>query len=190
MMMRKLKNYCKQTKGSVIIEFVLLLPIMIMIFAVIWDFTNFVLINNKLVRIGATIANDITLQETIGTADIQNIFNTANIIMTPYTFTGSGGALVASQIRPNPNNANALIIGWQIKSGATNSRFGAAGGAPANLPNNITTLPSDQRIVAIEVFYTYNPLFQQSLSFLGTKSLYKVSLFIPRIGTLDTLTPN
>lgn len=55
---------------------------------------------------------------------------------------------------------------------------------PKNLPNNITVI-NDQALIVTEVFFNYKPLVFKN--FYDTKTLYKISVFVPRVGSMTTL---
>ena len=199
--MKALRKFYKDLKGNIALEAVIILPIFILIFAGIYDLSSLALAKNKLIRLAATIANDIAIQPSIGTASIQGIIGNSNIIMTPYSTTGAGFGTTISQVEPDTTvpctagSACQLIIKWQVtQTGSTTSgqptgsvsKIGNAGAIPA-LPNGLT-LTTGQSIIVAEAIYTYTPLLLQYI--IGTPNLYSISIYVPRSASLDTLTPS
>jgi Flp pilus assembly protein TadG len=176
-------GYLRSASGNVLIEFALVLPVFIYVLLNLFEFAMYFYLENKLVRLAATVGNNITVQQSLSRQDIINTFNVSETITTPFVF-GAKGSLVVSRIGMNPNNPNAMIISWQVKSGTTPSKFGAPGSAPANLPNGIT-LSSGQALVVTEVFYSYTPILAGT--FLSPKTIYRTESFTPRVGLLETL---
>ena len=144
----------------------------------------FALLQNKLVRIAGTMSHIVSLQN-ISRAKLQAIMGTAEKIATPFSFNGVGGTIITQVSNDgetsNPGN---MIISWQETTGNFTSKFGSAGSSPSNLPNDVT-VTNDQSLIITEVFYNYSPFIFSGL--IDNQMLYKTSVYVPRIGDMDTL---
>ncbi len=179
-----LLSFLRNSRGSTLVEFALIMPILVLLVTGIFEICMFALLNNKLVRIAGTMSNVISMQN-VTPAKIMAIINTSNEIAKPFDFKGKGEVIV-SQIynkgaTTDPNN---MSISWQQNSGTYPSKLGKVGTKPINVPNNLT-VTSDMTIVVTEVYYNYTPYVFKS--FVPSQTLYKTSVYVPRLGDMTTL---
>jgi len=139
---------------------------------------------------GALIESAITLPVLI--LIISGIFEFCNyslinnkLVMIPYNKNQQIRVVVSNISNKGATTDPAkMTITWQQQVNGATSNFGAAGSLPKNLPNNITVL-SDQAIIVTEVFFNYTPIVFQG--FYGATTLYKTSVYVPRVGNMTTL---
>lgn len=182
-------------RGIAAMEFALMLPLLLSIFFGIVEFARFALINQKLDKLVHSMADFTTQGTTISTQELATFSNTATQILTPFGFTGT---IVFSSIVNSAASAapcagkNSPCIIWQSAClGNANSLMGASGSVPTNFP--LVGMGTGQNVVVAEVFYNFGPLTAytgQVMSSLGTQTLYKISVYKPRQGTLTSLTNN
>jgi len=181
---RLLSNFFRKNQGSVLIEFAIVLPLIFVLCAGVFELVMFTLLNNKLTRTAGVIGDVIT-RDDIKRSEITEILNTARSFLKPFEFN-SGGSIVVSQVRndgltTDPSN---MIISWQVNKNGATSKLGAIGARPVNLPNNLTVI-NDQAVVVTEVFYQYQPIIFKG--FFPDTALYRVSVFVPRVGSMASL---
>jgi len=178
------KNYFKQSQADVAIEFVFVLPVILIIFAGIYEMTMYSLAYNKLSRVTMSIGNSIT-KTNISQATILSYCAQAPLIMDPFDFAGGNGSIVISQVQNNGGTllASNVKISWQIKYNSAVSKFGTVG-ATTGFPNGLS-VTGNQAAVIVEAYYTYTPVL---LYFMTVpKTIYQVNFFVPRIGQMSTL---
>lgn len=176
--------FVKNEEGAALIESAITLPILILIISGIFEFCNYSLINNKLVR-ATGVLGDMVSRQNLTRANLIALMQTVDVIMMPYNKNQQIGVVV-SHISNKGATADKtkMTITWQQKVNGANSNFGAAGSFPQNLPDKIEVL-RDQAIIVTEVFFNYTPIVFQG--FYGTTTLYKTSVYVPRVGNMTTL---
>jgi Flp pilus assembly protein TadG len=165
----------KSPRGSALVEFALIFPILVILLSGIFELCMLLLLDNKLIRLAGTMSDIITMQN-VNTARIQAVLATADDVTTPFIFTGNGG-IVVSQIYNNGQTQlpAKMLMSWQQSVGGFASKIGIPGKFPTNIPGNYQVLGTNT-IVITEVSYNYKPI-------------YHTSLYPPRIGDMTTLLP-
>lgn len=182
--MQLLINFFRKNRGSVLIEFAVILPLIFVLCAGVFELVMFTLLNNKLTRTAGVLGDAIT-RDDIKRSGITGILNTARSFLKPFEFN-SEGSIVVSQIYNNglTTDPSKMVISWQVNINGAVSRLGTVGTRPTNMPNNLTVL-NEQAVVITEVFYKYQPIVFKG--FFPDKTLYHVSVFVPRVGSMATL---
>ncbi|OJX14161.1 MAG: hypothetical protein BGO77_04235 [Caedibacter sp. 37-49] len=181
---RQLSNFFRKNRGSVLIEFAVVLPLIIVLCAGVFELMMFALLNNKLTRTVGVLGDAIT-RDDIKRSEITSLLNTARTFLKPFEFN-SAGSIVVSQVRNDglTTDPSKMVISWQVNINGAASRLGTVGARPANMPNSLTIL-NDQAVVITEVFYNYQPIVFKG--FYSNKRLYHVSTFVPRVGSMTSL---
>ncbi len=181
---QQLSNFFRKNRGSVLIEFAIVLPLIIILCAGVFELMMFALLNNKLTRTAGVLGDAIT-RDDIKRSEITTLLSTAGSFLKPFEFNNAG-SIVVSQVRNNglTTDPSKMIISWQVNINGAASRLGTVGVRPMNMPNNLTVL-NDQAVVITEVLYNYQPVVFKG--FYPNKVLYHVSTFVPRVGTMTTL---
>ena len=176
--------FVKNEEGAALIESAITLPILILIISGIFEFSNYSLINNKLAR-AAGVLGDMVSRQNLTRANLIALMQTVDAVMIPYN-KNQQIRVVVSQIanKGATTDPTKMTITWQQQVNGATSNFGDAGSLPKNLPNNITVL-SDQAIIVTEVFFNYTPIVFQG--FYSNSTLYKTSVYVPRVGSMTTL---
>jgi Flp pilus assembly protein TadG len=179
-------NLKKSSRGSALVEFALIFPILVTLLTGIFELCMMLLLDNKLIRLSGTMSDIITMQNA-NIARIQAILATADDITAPFIFTGNGG-IVVSQIYNNGQTQlpAKMLMSWQQSTGGAVSKIGTPGKLPTNIPNNYQVLGTNT-IVVTEVFYNYKPIIFSGI--IPSKVIYHVSMYPPRIGDMTTLLP-
>lgn len=174
----------KKEEGAAIIESAVTLPILILLISGVFEFTNYALINNKLIR-SVGVLGDMVARQNLTRANLIALMGTVDVIMSPFN-KNQHIRLVVSQVRNNgmTSNPQKMIISWQQQINGAVSRIGTPGNLPINLPNSITVV-NNQALIVTEVFFNYSPLVFKG--FFSSDPIYKVSVFIPRVGSMNAL---
>ena len=178
--MKHILRLMRQSLGGAVIEFALVMPVLIILFAGLYDFAYYILLHDKVTRTSGTIAFIVSKQD-LRVSTLQSIMQNANVIIQPFDLRANG-TIITSQI--GFNTQGRMVINWQQRVGLDSSRVGVIGGEPAPLPNNLV-ITGSERLIVTEVFYNFTPSFLVGV--LSPKKLYSISIFPPRIGQMDSL---
>lgn len=169
--------------GALLAEVALMLSVLTTLALGGVEVGRFVLLNQKLERVAATVGDLVAQAQTLSDADISSIFDAVRSVATPFPFADNGVAIVSS-ISATGNAPPAIT--WQRVGGGSNgigSRVGVSGGALA-LPSGFTVTPGETLIVA-EVNYRYTPWIFPDL--IGPADLYHSAFLRARYGALTAL---
>jgi len=182
MMLRLIRRLLVERRGSIAVEFAMAASILSMLTLGGVEMTRFILLNQKIERASATVA-DITAQaESLTEGDLNDLFLVTAQVMTPFDLTDHGQVIVSSI---GAKDGNPPRINWQRSMGAlaNASAFGNEGGVPAFPPGFV--LRDNENVIVAEVYYGYVPLIVSGT--IDPATLYNVAYFKPRFGSLDTL---
>ena len=140
--MQPKKSITRNKKGLVSLEFALLVPIMIAIWAGIVEFTNMQNASRKVNLAAQSIADVVAGSQAVDTPSLNNIRRAATLIMAPYP----DNTLRIGIQSIEADEAGNLIVGWT---------FGAPGGIPAPAAGLVRPNFSTIHVV---VTYTYQPV--------------------------------
>ncbi|MBX8825769.1 TadE/TadG family type IV pilus assembly protein [Ochrobactrum sp. SFR4] len=169
-----LRKFSKDERGVSAVEFALLLPVLIIIYAGVADVSRGVDANRKVNRVSSVVGDLVSRQISVLPAQLDDIFTIGSTIMVP--------SVAAPQIRisflkvERVNNSNTFIVrlDWSRKT----SRFVEKGNAKEQaerrvyLPEKLRQEPMNY--IRVETQYTYTPL----LSFLLPKMDMEETYFI------------
>jgi len=184
-MIRKFaRRLIRDRKGSLAIEMAMAMPVLAGLLLSGIEVTRFVLLNQKIERASATMADLVSQADTLSEGDLGNLFLASGYVVEPFDLTGDGRIVVSSIGMPGTANA---VVNWQraFGAGSGSSAFGIEGGT-AVLPANFTIRDGESIIVA-EAFYDFSPVFMGTVINSATVSRY--SILRPRFGSLATLLP-
>jgi Flp pilus assembly protein TadG len=182
--LENIKNYFKINRGNILSEFALIAPVAILLFSGIYEISNYILLNNKVIR-AAGVVGDMISRQNITRQVLTAYLNTASDVLKPFDFN-TNGSIVASQVQNVglTTDPAKMTISWQQSVNGASSKVGLPGQFPANLPGNITVI-QDQTMIVTEVYYSYKPLI--FTNFFPPTILYRASVFAPRTGSMNTL---
>lgn len=183
----------KRRAGVGALEFALLAPVFVLLFAAGTDLVGWYLTYFRLDRTADELCDVIAqsrgLHAATDFADPSTktgYFAIGQQIAGSVQVTGTGGATIVSAF---VNDGTATRIAWQQRTGATSyaSAFGAAGGTPTLPPGY--AVPSGQTAIATEAFTGVN-LWVLSLRIMnsaGPTSLRAFAIYRPRSAELSSL---
>jgi hypothetical protein len=180
---RPLRRLASECGGAAVVEFALMLPFLITLFAGGFELTRFILLNHKLEKAAYTVSDVVTQQTSVTNAQLEQVMIAATEILKPYELGNNGVIVLSSVYRENLNNPPK--VSWQFRGGGKgtfSSKIGTVGQV-ATLPDNLQ-LNSKDNIIVAEVFYNFTPMLIGDE--VGKADLYKFAIFKPRLGALTT----
>jgi hypothetical protein len=182
-MRRNLARLLACDRGVSAMEFALILPILVMFSAGTIEYSRLILLTQKL-QSGAFILADLTARDkTLSTEQLGHIFLAIDQVVRPFEFAGNGHAIVTSL---GADDDDELLVNWQCGGAGTldvESKLVEEDGDVLELPGDLT-LQHGETIIAAEVFFDFDPLFDIGLS---PRVIHRFAFYKPRLGELTTL---
>ncbi len=181
---RRWRALARDRRGTLAVEVAMAMPVLLLLLLSGIEVTRFVLLNQKLERASATMADLVAQAEGLAEGDLLALYEATGYVMDPFDIAADGVVVVSSISRSGGGPA---LINWQraFGGGGGGSAFGVEGGV-ANLPAGFVVRDGES-IIASEVAFDYEPVFVHST--LAAKTLYTYAVFRPRFATLTTLQP-
>jgi hypothetical protein len=178
------RRFLRHDAGTLAVELAMSVPVVFALMVAGVEVTRYVLLNQKVERTSATMADLVAQSEVLSEAALLNLVGAARHVMTPYPVDSDGRIVVSSLT--NPTGSQPRVV-WQrgYGGGSGGSHFGVQGGV-AQLPQDFV-VRSDENVIAVEVFYDYQPMLATSV--LNAGQVYSFALFRPRFASLETLLP-
>lgn len=175
---RCLRDRC----GTVAVETALALPALVILALSGVEITRYVLLNQKMERASATMADLVSQAETLSEADLVSLFNATGFVVEPFDLAADGRIIISSISK---TGSAAARVNWQrgFGSGSGSSAFGVEGGG-ATLPTGFVVRDGESIVVG-EAFFDFTPMFTGGV--LGNTTVYNSSVLRPRFGTLTSL---
>jgi hypothetical protein len=179
-----IRRFGRNDRGNFLIELAFAMPVMAGLLLTGVEFTRYLLINQKLERTSATIADLVSQSHGMSEAEMASLFSATDMIMEPFNLSADG-SLVVSSI--GATGSSPARINWQraYGGGSGGSEFGNEG-AVANLPSGLE-VRDGETMVAAEAFYDYEPVIFQEI--LEARTLYRWAVFRPRFSALNQIVP-
>ncbi|HHZ66585.1 MAG TPA: hypothetical protein EYN14_05770 [Alphaproteobacteria bacterium] len=146
-----LNRFWHNLRGVAMIEFVLLLPLMLLIWGGIVEFANIHFAGRKVALATQSIADLIAQERSVTIAELTNLVDAGNAIMFPYP-TDTMGYRMQSIAVDDDGNIEPDPTSWSFSSGQ--AQPGAAP-IPAQAESLLTTNDST---IYVRVTYTYEPV--------------------------------
>jgi Flp pilus assembly protein TadG len=176
------RGFGRDQRGTILIEMAIGLPILVTILLGCFEASRYVLLNQKLDRAAASMADLVSQADGITEAQITDLFDAAEQVSEPFDLVGNGRVVVTSVTMPTTT----ATVAWQRTSPGTMAVTSTIGtpGSNATLPSGLT-LRTGENVIAAEVFYQFTPYFLGSV--FGEVDLYHSAFFRPRITNLTTV---
>ena len=187
---RVLRRLKRDGRGTVVVEIAVATPVVIGLLLSGVEITRYVLLNQKIERATATMADLVSQSETLSEGGLANLFAATAYVMDPFDLEAEGRLVVSSISATNGNPAR---INWQRVFGAGGGSGPGKGGSAFGKEGDVATLPAgfvvrdNETVLFTEVFYDYVPAFMGTQ--LVSRSLYNYAVFRPRFSSLATLYP-
>ncbi len=157
--------------GVSAVEFALVLPIMLTLYLGGNEFGHAFTIKRKVTHVASTIADLITQSKTVTNADIENIFNVASAILTPY---GTTDVTIRVAMIKIDADENATVM-WS----AARNETPLVADSSVILPEDVNA--PDTYLLSTEVHFPYYPAIGYTLT--GPIDLWDLFYLRPRQGT-------
>ncbi len=177
------RNIARDQQGMAFMEFAIALPFLFILFMGGVELTRYIIIVQKVEKAAFTMSDVVAQSQSIGTTQLSQLVEAVEQLMLPLPFGSNGYVIVTSVTK---TGTAAPVVNWQYKGGGTWTKTSVIGapGANAVLPTGFTMSDKENVIIA-EVFYNYTPMVASGV--LQAKTIYKVTLFRPRLGDLTAL---
>jgi Flp pilus assembly protein TadG len=164
---RLLRRLRRNERAAIVVEFALVLPVLIMIFVGMAEFTEAFTVMRKLAQSAGTVSDLVAQETTVTTSTLANIRLIAEEIMKPYSPPDS--LVIVSVVS---DAANTVRVEWSDPPIYAKDQT-------YQLPNDKLTEPNSGLIVT-EATYNFTPTLSYFL--LGNFTLQERAFFRPRSG--------
>ena len=172
-----MKNFLSETRGAVIIEAAIALPVLVAVLLGMVEFGEAYTVSRKNAQVAASVADLVSQQAQITTAQLNDIAKIQTTILQPYS-APPAGLRISSIILQNGNANSNAGVQWSIGWGNLASLAKAQGNQPNfTLPPGLTA-PGSTIIVA-ESSYNFVPDVGSYLT--GGVTFDSVAYYMPRI---------
>lgn len=180
---RHVRRLAGDQRGTFVVEMAMAMPVLLVLLLVGIEFTRYVLVNQKVERASASLA-DLVAQSTVMTeGGMDNLFEAAKYVMEPFDI-GAHGRLIVTSVAASGGPPR---IRWQRSYGAGSetSNFGNQG-AVAKLPDGMV-VRDGENVILCEAFFRYEPMVSQGI--IENSTVQRFAAFRPRYGSLDKIYP-
>lgn len=176
-------RFLRQRRGSVLVELAFVFPVVLIILMGTYDTGRYVLLQQKLGRAAASVADLVSQPTSISQSQIDSMIIAANEMIQPFDLSQRGRVIVSSVTKPAGGSPQ---VDWQHEGGGSLSVTSTVGVAAGNatLPNGFDPR-DDENLIVAEVFFDYEPMFFGYMISAGTIS--QTALRKPRQADLSTL---
>jgi len=183
-LMRLTRRFVAERGGVSAVEFALILPLMLLIYAGCGELTSALVLDRKVSRAASTISDLVAQQTSINSSSMANIFDAATAIFEPYRTSTAKLVVVVVNV-----TSSGQTVVW---SQARNDTAAPANTAPPSgltVPSAIATTTG--QVVVGRVTYAYSSPFanvMKSITGSDTYNLSHVFYLKPRQGTTIAFT--
>lgn len=168
--LRSWRNLRSDTAGVAAIEFALVVPLVIVVYAAGFEIVQAATVNRKLTDTTVQLANVTTQYTSVATPDLNNIFAASSQIMAPYST--SSLTIVLTQVKTD-NSSNGTVDWSQ----------GYPGGTPGLAKNSAVALPAgfaspNSYYILVQTNYQYSTTIGSA--FIGNLPMSDQIFMVPR----------
>ncbi|MGB8275358.1 MAG: TadE/TadG family type IV pilus assembly protein, partial [Alphaproteobacteria bacterium] len=174
--------FLRDKAGTVIAEFAMAFPLLILLVLGGFEIGRYVLLQQKLSGTSLAMADMVSQAKTLTAADVDALFQAVDPMLTPFSM-GDKGVVIITSI--SASGGQVPKINWQRKGGGTLSAVSLLGqpGGNATLPPGFV-VRDGENMIAAEVFYNYTPIMNYPMIPMTAHQLYNEALYRPRFGAL------
>lgn len=179
---RLFTRLARDRRGTLVVEVAMATPILVGLLLTGVEVTRYVLLNQKLERASATMADLVSQAEKVSEADLATLFIATRYTVEPFDLAGDGRVIVSSITK---SSGTAPRVLWQraFGAGSGSSSYGIEGSS-ATLPAGFVVRDGENVIVG-EAFFDFVPVFGGDL--LGNTTLHTSAVLRPRFGSLTSV---
>jgi hypothetical protein len=176
----KLGRFWPEERGSILVEAALTIPVLLMLFIGMVEFTGAYSAKKKADAVAAATADLVAQSPSpISTANLTDIATIANNLMLPYSTTPL--TLTITSVTLGPNNTPVVV--WSFPTSATGPQPGASFPLPSN-----ALIAANQCIIVSQTTYVYTPVLAQFLT--SAVTFTSSAYFQPRLVPCLSLSPS
>lgn len=187
--------FLSQQYGAVALEFAIVFPVLLMLFAATVEITRYMQAREKLESAASNILDMINQNENVDTAGLQNLIAITPSLMEPFSIdTKEGYSGIVTVVAKGGAWACKPYTMWQYKAAKGNmgadSKVSSGEGKVADLsPINLS--PNEQA-VSFEIYYSYKPMLYLDVPLMGGEvfratvmptTMYRKVVAKPRYGS-------
>lgn len=181
---RLARRFATERHGVSAVEFALILPLMLIIYAGCSEVTTALILDRKVSRAASTISDLVAQQTSVNTTLMGNIFDATAAILEPQDSSLAKVIIVVVDIK-----SSGQTVAWSKARNDTAATTGAAPPTGLAVPGSIATVGDE--VVVGRVTYSYSSPFASVMKSITGSSTYNLShvFFLkPRQGTTITFT--
>lgn len=163
-----LRNFRKHEAGAVLVEFAIILPILVVLFLGLAEFTEAFSVSRKLAGTAGAVADLVAQEASVDNQYLADVSSLKEELMKPHD-TAPLQLVILSIVADEDNNTT---VDWSYPASS-----GYAKGAAYTLPDGALTSPNSSLIIA-QASYNFTPTIGQ---FLGTFEMSETAYFRPRL---------
>lgn len=165
--------------GMPLIEFVIALPVLIVMGVGTFEVGTYALLNLKVQSTAANVANLATRGADLSQAGVDDIFEAVRSSMAPFDVGDDSSFLITAVEGDEEGGA---VVAWRRAGGGGLSASSRVSNADmtAMLPDSLSV--GESTVIVVEGFYTYK---EHGLGLVPESVVYKVVYYRPRLGALD-----
>ncbi|WP_336886260.1 TadE/TadG family type IV pilus assembly protein [Pseudochrobactrum asaccharolyticum] len=168
------KSFARDQRGVSAVEFALLLPVMILIYAGVADVSRGVDANRKVSRVASMVGDLISRQISVMPAQLDDVFKIGATLMIP---SGTAPEIRVSFIKVEAvqNRPNLVKLDWSQKTAGFKESSNRVDreNKQTYLPENLRQEPMNY--IRVEAQYTYKPLLSAVLPDIAMEEIYYIS---------------
>ncbi|GAB4357167.1 MAG: hypothetical protein Kow00114_08580 [Kiloniellaceae bacterium] len=147
-MLKLARHFISDNRGTAVVDFAFVLPILLLLFIGVVEVTNLLSIDRKVVAAAQTTADLVSQRRDVTDAQLNDYLRAAELIFEPYP--ASGMKVGIASVRFDENTGTAAVDWTKSKNGGTvpNALVAAQGlGGPG------------EGVVVVRASYAYTPVF-------------------------------
>jgi Flp pilus assembly protein TadG len=171
------------TKAVAALEFAIVLPFMLLLYVGGFELSRGMAINVKVTAATHSVADMVSQNTQISTAQMQGILSASTAIIAPYPATDSSGSLITVTVSEvSTNGSGNATVQWSKSYNGTTVGTGRPVGQAMTLPSSLTGAQNNNvSLILGEVSYAYTPNLGYAIS--GTVTLKDSYYLFPRCST-------
>src|SRR4051794_5973464 len=155
---RAVAELSKDCRGVAATEFVMIVPLMMVMFFGVVEFSSGVAVDRKVTLVARTLSDLTSQSTTVTDTDLSNFFAASIGIMTPYSASPTQSSITELYVDPTTHQAR---VQWS-KASSFNSSGNVVLGTSTHSPGDIVTVPTALKVdgtylIWSEVSYKYVP---------------------------------
>ncbi len=177
----KSAQFIAREDGAILFEAAIVLPILLMIFVGMVEFSQAFTAKRRVASVAITTADLVAQAASVTTSNLNDIVSISNALLAPLSVKTLTVTVTSVGLDANNNAATLWICTWSKIGAAPSCTVSAQGctatGAAYSLPKGLTLQPGNSLIVT-NATYKYNPQIAKFL--MGGVTFNSASYFKPR----------